>query len=239
MKLPIPFILLSFLLPRSTASLPPGVHGPRWPSFLEAPSFHLETAAKDVLAPAAAAAGAWLEQAGKDVGRELGKASEAYRDADNNNNQWRGLLEDPGLHLSIALGDAGRGLEALLGGAAAWARDTDANLRADPAQTLLGAGLDAAKVALMFVPGLLWRPVVGVFGFGAAGVGSGTVAAAAQSHIGGTVAKGSSFAVLQSAGARGYGAAALDMVVRGAVVAWSGVEALVKKVGQDGRPDDK
>ncbi|KAI1630726.1 hypothetical protein F4809DRAFT_635588, partial [Biscogniauxia mediterranea] len=103
---------------------------------------------------------------------------------------------------------------------------------------MLGAGLDAAKVALMFVPGLLWRPVVGVFGFGSAGVGSGTVAAAAQSHMGGAITKGSSFAFLQSVGALGYGAAALDMVVRGGVVAWSGVEALVKKVSQDDRPDD-
>ncbi|KAI0600114.1 hypothetical protein F4775DRAFT_590836 [Biscogniauxia sp. FL1348] len=183
MKLANPFFTLSpllFLL-SSTASPAPE---PRWPSFFEAPDFHLNIAKKDVLEPA----GAWLEQAGK---------------------------------------DAGRGLEA-------WAAEAHANLREDPEGTLLGAGLDAAKVALMFVPGLVWGPVVGVLGFAGAGVGAGTVAAAAQSQMGGAVAKGSSFAVLQSAGARGCGAAALDMLVRGGVVAWSGVEALVKKASRDG-----
>lgn len=185
---------LSGLLACTAANLPPGVQGPRWPSIFEAPGFHLNIAKKDIEnifnpipvnkadAPHAEANGVskWLEQAGKDIGRELSKVnigdSWRYR---TTTNQWNpdvqlpNFFENPGLHISIALGDVGKGLEQICHGAAAWTEEADQNLQRDPGRTILNAVLDGTKVGLMFMPGLLWGPVVNALGFGVVGVGPG------------------------------------------------------------------
>ncbi|XP_060067716.1 receptor-type tyrosine-protein phosphatase eta-like [Ylistrum balloti] len=56
-------------------------------------------------------------------------------------------------------------------------------------------------------------PILGAVGFGAAGIGKGTLAAAWMSSYGGTVASGSLFSFLQSLGVVGLGAAAKATII--------------------------
>ncbi|KAI0907561.1 hypothetical protein F4823DRAFT_564703 [Ustulina deusta] len=96
-----------------------------------------------------------------------------------------------------------------------------------------------AGAVLVAAPMALIAPILGAIGFGANGVVAGSIAAGAQSGIGSVVAP-SLFATLQSAGAAGYGAAAVSAVVQGtgAVVAASaGVLAMFRKT-EDGESDD-
>lgn len=102
--------------------------------------------------------------------------------------------------------------------AASWLREAETNLRADPCNTVINTAWDVAKIGLLWIPGLVWFPLLKAVGFGAVGVGAGTAAAGVQAHmLGGTIAAGSSFAFFQSAGMGGCGAAALNGVVRAAI----------------------
>ncbi|KAI0855214.1 hypothetical protein F4860DRAFT_52024 [Xylaria cubensis] len=62
------FLAFAIHFTTCTANLPPGVAGPRWPSFFEAPVFHLKTAAIDILNVARA----WAAQADEDLHRDPG-----------------------------------------------------------------------------------------------------------------------------------------------------------------------
>ncbi|RYC61821.1 hypothetical protein CHU98_g4385 [Xylaria longipes] len=87
-----------------------------------------------------------------------------------------------------------------------------------------------AGAVLLAAPMAAAALVLGAAGFGANGIVAGSVAAGAQSSIGSVVAP-SFFATLQSAGAGGYGIAAVSTVVQslGAVVASSGVMSMFGK----------
>ncbi|KAM0338856.1 hypothetical protein ACHAPU_011172 [Fusarium lateritium] len=90
-----------------------------------------------------------------------------------------------------------------------------------------GSGNPAAIVAgtaMIVVPALIAGPLLAAVGFGAGGIIAGSAAAGIQSGIGSVVAP-SLFATLQSAGAGGYGVAAVHTVVQGvgAVVAAGGI----------------
>ncbi|KAF9767091.1 hypothetical protein IL306_000386 [Fusarium sp. DS 682] len=105
----------------------------------------------------------------------------------------------------------------------------------------------AAGVAMITVPALVATPLLAAVGFGAGGIVAGSAAAGIQSGIG-SVAAGSLFAVLQSAGAGGYGLAAVHGVVQavGAVVGAGGIGAFFRGRGdgdndpgsQDGNGDN-
>ncbi|KAI4170754.1 MAG: hypothetical protein LQ343_004716 [Gyalolechia ehrenbergii] len=73
--------------------------------------------------------------------------------------------------------------------------------------------LHLSSMILLVAPGLLAGPVLGSVGFGAQGVVRGSAAAAHHAEIGNVVAR-SFFAVLQSAGAGGYGVAVVNGVVQ-------------------------
>ncbi|KAI6772580.1 hypothetical protein HG530_003538 [Fusarium avenaceum] len=112
-------------------------------------------------------------------------------------------------------------------------------------------------VAVVAVPALVAGPLLGALGFGAAGITagqflevvlcldtfidfSGSAAAGIQSGIGSVVAPGL-FATLQSAGAGGYGLAAVHTVVQaaGALVAAAGVARNQAQGGdEDGNEDE-
>lgn len=112
-------------------------------------------------------------------------------------------------------------------------------------------------VAVVAVPALVAGPLLGALGFGAAGITagqslevvpcldpftdfSGSAAAGIQSGIGSVVAPGI-FATLQSAGAGGYGVAAVHTVVQavGALVAAGGVAGTQAQGGdEDGNEDE-
>ncbi|KAF4448807.1 hypothetical protein F53441_7856 [Fusarium austroafricanum] len=84
-------------------------------------------------------------------------------------------------------------------------------------------GASAALVtgfAMLAVPAIVATPILGALGFGATGIAAGSAAAGIQSGVGSVVAP-SLFATLQSAGAGGYGVAAVHGVVQatGAAVA--------------------
>ncbi|KAF2231848.1 hypothetical protein EV356DRAFT_535188 [Viridothelium virens] len=65
---------------------------------------------------------------------------------------------------------------------------------------------------LFILPALFTGPLLGLLGFGAAGPVAGSIAAGIQSIIA-PVAGGSLFAILQSAGIGGFGAAIVNGVV--------------------------
>lgn len=112
-------------------------------------------------------------------------------------------------------------------------------------------------VAIIAVPALVAGPLLGILGFGAVGITagqslevvpcldtftdfSGSAAAGIQSGIGSVVAPGL-FATLQSAGAGGYGVAAVHTVVQaaGALVAAAGVAGNQAQDGdEDGHEDE-
>ncbi|KAK7428483.1 hypothetical protein QQZ08_004921 [Neonectria magnoliae] len=67
---------------------------------------------------------------------------------------------------------------------------------------------------IIAAPALIASPALAVAGFGANGVAGGSIAAGVQSGIG-SVSAGGLFATLQSAGAGGYGVAAVNGAIRG------------------------
>ncbi|KAI1423451.1 hypothetical protein F5Y12DRAFT_716255 [Xylaria sp. FL1777] len=186
------------------ANLPLGVAGPPWPSFFQAPEFHLNIAKRDVegiLKPRDNAPGPrWptifeapdfhLNIAKRDV--------EGVFKGDENapGPRWPTIFEAPDFHLNIAASDIVNVVKDIVSNAEGWITQAQEQLQKDPA------------------PGLLWGPALNWLGFGIGGVGQ---AAAWQSAIG-TPAARSIFAYLQSAGAAGYGAAAMDSVVRGGIL---------------------
>ncbi|KAK5135164.1 hypothetical protein LTR08_005550 [Meristemomyces frigidus] len=104
-----------------------------------------------------------------------------------------------------------------------------------PAETLRYVKENPGQKAILIIsglafiaPGLVYGPALGLLGFGPGGVGAGTIAASVQSEIGGAVGAGSGFATLTSAGAGGYGVAAVSGVTRAAVI---GVGAVVVLAG--------
>ncbi|KAJ2989357.1 hypothetical protein NUW58_g3506 [Xylaria curta] len=196
------FNLFAIYFTISNASLPPGVAGPRWPSFFEAPDFHLNIAKRDV---------------------------EAVLIGDQNapGPRWPTVFEAPDFHLNIAANDIIDILEPVLG--EAWAAQAGEDLKKDLGGTVLRAIWDVARAGAVMIPGLIWGPALNLLGFGMEGVGRGTAAAAMQSAIG-TVAAYSPFAFLQSAGAGGYGATAMDTLTRGAVLAFKGGRWIVRQL---------
>ncbi|KAF2178695.1 hypothetical protein K469DRAFT_598545 [Zopfia rhizophila CBS 207.26] len=84
-----------------------------------------------------------------------------------------------------------------------------------------------ANFTLLFFPGLLFAPVLGLLGWTAVGVRAGSIAAGIQSTIGATGA-GGVFATLQSVAMRGYGAARLASAASAAAAAAEGVKAAVQ-----------
>ncbi|KAI9166691.1 hypothetical protein HJFPF1_02805 [Paramyrothecium foliicola] len=88
------------------------------------------------------------------------------------------------------------------------------------AATAIGAG-----VAVAAAPALVASPLLAIAGFGSSGIVAGTTAATIQSSIGSVVAP-SLFATLQSAGAGGYGAAAVYTAVQGAGATTAGAAVL-------------
>ncbi|KAI0421683.1 hypothetical protein F5X98DRAFT_370810 [Xylaria grammica] len=116
---------------------------------------------------------------------------------------WRTIFEVPDFYLNIAAHATKE-----------WIAEAEENLRKSPMRTALEYTFRAAEVGVWMVPGVIWGPAVNALGFGTAGVGRGTVAAAIQSMIG-TVKACSFFAYLQSAGAGGYGATTMNTAVRG------------------------
>ncbi|KAI1503072.1 hypothetical protein F5X99DRAFT_407405 [Biscogniauxia marginata] len=138
----------------------------------------------------------------------------AARDVSN----W---LEKAGRDVSLALGDLVQAIEGIFRGTAAWTREANTNLHQDPGRTILNAVLNVIKAGLMFAPTLLWGAVLKAFGFGRRELD--------LSWIGDVIAAGSPFAFFQSAGAGGYAAAALNTLVRGGVLVWSGGEWMANK----------
>jgi hypothetical protein len=124
------------------------------------------------------------------------------------------------------------------------------------ANNTVNAAAIIAGAAAIVVPAIVAGPLLGVLGFGTAGITagqsleevpcldtytdfSGSAAAGIQSGIGSVVAPGL-FATLQSAGAGGYGVAAVHTVVRvaGALVAAAGVTGNQAQDGDDDEDGD-
>ncbi|KAI0130920.1 hypothetical protein F4814DRAFT_445064 [Daldinia grandis] len=80
-------------------------------------------------------------------------------------------------------------------------------IQQNPKKTAVYATAGLAIAAPMVIA----APILGAFGFGASGIAAGSVAAGAQTA---NVAAGSLFAILQSAGMGGYGAATVGGVVQ-------------------------
>ncbi|KAI0502917.1 hypothetical protein F5B22DRAFT_652609 [Xylaria bambusicola] len=106
---------------------------------------------------------------------------------------------------------------------------------ANPGKTLaMGGG-----AALVAVPMMAAAPVIGAAGFGVNGIIGGSLAASAQSGIGSVLAP-SLFATLQSAGAGGYGVAAVSAAVQGAgalVAGSAGAMSVLQKKGKKAEDD--
>ncbi|KAL9085895.1 MAG: hypothetical protein Q9165_007378 [Trypethelium subeluteriae] len=83
---------------------------------------------------------------------------------------------------------------------------------------MISSGLFLIGGILFLIPALFTGPLLGLLGFGAAGPVAGSIAAGVQSMIA-PVAGGSLFAILQSAGMGGFGAAIINGVAaaRGAI----------------------
>ncbi|KAG5934230.1 hypothetical protein E4U59_006352 [Claviceps monticola] len=86
---------------------------------------------------------------------------------------------------------------------------------------LVGAG------GFVAAPGLIAAQILGALGFGSLGPGARTAAALIQSLIG-NVARGSFFAMLQSAGMGGAGAMALNAIISGVGLTGAALVALYK-----------
>ncbi|KAK3487963.1 uncharacterized protein B0T23DRAFT_387027 [Neurospora hispaniola] len=88
----------------------------------------------------------------------------------------------------------------------------------------------AGLIILVAYPGLIYKPMLDALGFTSEGVAADSIAAAVHSIIG-NVSPGSVFAFLQSAGAEGYGAVALDAALRatGATIMTAGAVDLIRQ----------
>ncbi|KAK7428482.1 hypothetical protein QQZ08_004920 [Neonectria magnoliae] len=97
--------------------------------------------------------------------------------------------------------------------------------------TAFGAG-----AAVVVAPALVATPALAALGFGANGIVGGSIAAGVQSGIGSVAAPGL-FATLQSAGAAGYGLAAVHGTVQGVALGAGGIGAWFarKKANKEGR----
>ncbi|KAL7629089.1 hypothetical protein AAE478_000607 [Parahypoxylon ruwenzoriense] len=179
----------------------------------------------------------WFGQAGKDIKKALGDIDFGDNSRPPAGGQWGkdtplpGFIENPRAHFGVAMADVGSGVEGVMQWASEWVQEAKENLQTDPKKTMLNAVGDGAKVALLFAPGLFWGPAVNLLGFSTAGVRAGTTAAAAHSRLGPMITSGSPISFLQSAGAGGYGARAMDAMVRGGVVASEAAWHLAKRIG--------
>ncbi|KAK4549233.1 hypothetical protein LTR36_007691 [Oleoguttula mirabilis] len=91
------------------------------------------------------------------------------------------------------------------------------------------AGVVIGAIAV-FAPSLIYGPVLGLMGFGSGGVVAGSAAAGVQSSIG-AVSAGSVFALLTSAGAGGYGVAAVSAITVATIgVFFAGIAGVTKGV---------
>ncbi|KAI0975981.1 hypothetical protein F4678DRAFT_209606 [Xylaria arbuscula] len=207
------------------ANLPPGVAGPRWPSFFEAPDFHLNIAKRDIeqiLKPKDDSPGPrWptIFEA-PDFHLSIAKNDiEGVFKGDENapGPRWPTIFEAPEFHLAIAANDianVGRGIGR---GVEAWVAQALKDIESDPIGTIIRAARDVTNTVAFVFPGLIWGPILNLLGFGLGGIGLGTAAAAIHSAIG-TASAYSPFSYLQSAGAGGYGAAVMDAFVRGGIL---------------------
>ncbi|KAI0184376.1 hypothetical protein EV127DRAFT_505124 [Xylaria flabelliformis] len=214
------FLVFAIHLTTCTANLPPGVAGPRWPSFFEAPEFHFNIAKRDIegyLKPEDDAPGPrWptvFEAPGfhlDNVKRDAERVLKGDKNAPGP--RWPTIFEAPDFHLNIAANDI---------------------LNATVALRLEhGAAWDVTKFGVMIAPGLLWKPPLNLLGF-MGGIGKDTAAAAAHSIVGPVVAR-SPFALLQSAGAGGYGVAVMDALTRGGVILFEGGKWVAKQFNSTG-----
>ncbi|KAI8945006.1 hypothetical protein F4801DRAFT_584836 [Xylaria longipes] len=211
-------------------SLPPGVAGPRWPSFFEAPEFHLNIAKRDIreaFKPEDNAPGPRWPTVFEAPDFHLNIAK---RDTDGifkgNDNapgpRWPTIFGAPEFHLNIAANDILNAVRGIVRNSRAWVAQLEENLHTDPGGTILRAAWDVAKVGILMAPGLVWGPALNLLGFGTV-IGPGTTASAAQSVLG-PVAARSPFAFLQSAGGGGYGVAAMNTLTRGGVLLFEGLK---------------
>ncbi|KAI1754076.1 hypothetical protein F4782DRAFT_61420 [Xylaria castorea] len=213
-----------------TANLPPGVAGPRWPSFFEAPEFHMNIAKRDIEKAFRSEDNAlgprWptifeapdfhLNVAKKDI-------EDVFKGDDKASGpRWPTIFEAPELHLNTAAND-------ILSAARAWVAQADEDLHRDLGGTILRAAWDVTKLGIVMAPGLIWGPALNLLGFGVGGIGQGTAAAAAQSAAG-IVAARSPFAFLQSAGAGGYGVTVMNTLTRGGVLLFEGGKWVAKQL---------
>ncbi|KAI0402459.1 hypothetical protein F4802DRAFT_600061 [Xylaria palmicola] len=212
---------LALHITTTTANLPPGVAGPRWPSFFEAPEFHLNIAKRDIEAtlkpnndvPAPRwptifeAPGLHLDIVKRDIDALLNRNGDVFGP------RWPTIFEALEFHLNIAVTDALNAAKSIITYAEEWVLQAQEGLQRDPVGTVLKVTWDVTKVVVVFLPGLIWGPTLGLLGFEVGGVGRGTVAASVHSMLG-RIASGSWFAFLQSAGARGYGAPVMDALFR-------------------------
>ncbi|KAK7418833.1 hypothetical protein QQX98_003695 [Neonectria punicea] len=104
--------------------------------------------------------------------------------------------------------------------------------------TAFGAG-----ATVVVAPALVATPALAALGFGANGIVGGSIAAGVQSGIGSVVAP-SLFATLQSAGAAGYGLAAVHGTVQGVALGAGGLGAwfsrkMANREGRGGEASDK
>ncbi|KPM37771.1 hypothetical protein AK830_g8803 [Neonectria ditissima] len=102
---------------------------------------------------------------------------------------------------------------------------------------LQAAALGGSAIVVA-APAIVAAPVLAIAGFGANGIVGGSIAAGIQSGMG-SVAAGSLFATLQSAGAAGYGLAAVHGAVQataimGAFRAWFGGSEPDGDIGEEG-----
>jgi hypothetical protein len=139
------YLALALYFTKCLANFPPGVSGPRWPSFFEAPEFHINIAKKDI--------------------EEALKPEE-----DAPGLRWPTIFEVPEFHLSIAMKDTASAGRDIARGAGEWIAQAQENLQRNPAGTILGAVWDVTRIGVVVVPGLLWGPVLNFLGFGVVGI---------------------------------------------------------------------
>ncbi|KAI1734014.1 hypothetical protein F4680DRAFT_439761 [Xylaria scruposa] len=222
------FLAFTIYFTACSANLPPGVAGPRWPSFFEAPEFHLNIAKKDIqeaFKPDDNAPGPRWPTIFEAPGFHLDIAKKGiegvFKGDDNASGpRWPSIFKVPEFHFRIAANDilnAGRGIFDVT---EAWVARAEEDLRGDPGGTMLRAVRDVAKIGTMIVPALVWWPALYSLGF-VGGVGSSTIASTVQSVLGNVVAR-SPFAVLQSAGDGGYGVAIMNALTRGSMLLFEG-----------------
>ncbi|KAI0450461.1 hypothetical protein F5B21DRAFT_490904 [Xylaria acuta] len=235
------FLAFAIHFTTCTANLPPGVAGPRWPSFFEAPEFHLNIAKRDMeeaFMPEHNAPGPrWptIFEAPHFHLNIAKKDTEGVFKGDDNapGPRWPTIFEAPDFHLNIAANDILNAVGGIIRNTGAWVAQADEDLHRDPGGTILRAAWDVAKVGIVIAPALIWGPALNLLGFGMGGVGQGTAAAAAQSAAGAVAAR-SPFAFLQSAAAGGYGVAAMNALTRGGVLLFEGGKWVIEQLNNTG-----